>query len=222
MSKYAQYAQKLDTAFKAAREKYMEVYDAVKAAEKRVEDAKNEKDEYFRGDADIHRAECATALRKAEIVFERTAEEIWPAFDEVRDELTKKLRAEIQADTIAAPEDIDPNGMTLLQSGILRVDELESLAERYAENYTMLRILGQHAKAAADKAEDTDARWRLVNISRAADRDPGVVLQTWDGLLEACRVCSGRRLGEKHGDPSFVASISKTWERLTEAAIESF
>ena len=130
--------------------------------------------------------------------------------------------AEIQADTIAAPEDIDPNGMTLLQSGILRVDELEALAERYAENYTMLRILGQHAKAAADKAEDTDARWRLVNISRAADRDPGVVLQTWDGLLEACRVCSGRRLGEKHGDPSFVASISKTWERLTEATIESF
>ena len=115
MSKYATYAQKLDTAFKAAREKYTEVYDAVKAAEKRVEDVKDEKDEYFRGDADIHRAECATALRKAEIVFERTAEEIWPAFDEVRDELTAKLRAEIQADTIAAPEDIDPNGMTLLQ-----------------------------------------------------------------------------------------------------------
>ena len=124
MSRYAKYAQELDTAFKAAREKYMDVYDAVKAAEKRVEDAKNEKDEYSRGDADIHRAECATALRKAEIVFERTAEEIWPAFDEVRDELTKKLRAEVRADTIAAPEDIDPNGMTLLQSGILRVDEL--------------------------------------------------------------------------------------------------
>ncbi len=61
-----------------------------------------------------------------------------------------------------------------------------------------------------------------MNISRAADGGPGVVLQTWDGLLEACRVCSGRRLGEKHGDPSFVASISKTWERLTEATIESF
>ena len=30
MSKYAKYAQELDTAFKAAREKYMEVYDAVK------------------------------------------------------------------------------------------------------------------------------------------------------------------------------------------------
>ena len=57
MSKYATYAQKLDTAFKAAREKYTEVYDAVKAAEKRVEDVKDEKDEYFRGDADIHRAE---------------------------------------------------------------------------------------------------------------------------------------------------------------------
>ncbi len=222
MSKYAQYAQKLDTAFKAAREKYMEVYDAVKAAEKRVEDAKNEKDEYFRGDADIYRAECATALRKAEIVFERTAEEIWPAFDEVRDELTAKLRAEVRADTTAAPEDIDANGLTLLQSGILRVDELEALAERYADNYTMLRILGQYAKAAADKAEDAEERARLVNISRVADGGPGVVLQTWDRLLEAAKVCSGQGHGEKQGDPSFVASISKAWERLTESAIADF
>lgn len=222
MSKYNSYARKLDTAFKTAREEYVEAYDAVKAAEKRVEDAKTEKDEYFKGDADIYRAECAAALRKAEIVFEHTAEGIWPAFDEVRDELTAKLRAEVRADGIAAPEDLDANAMTLLQSGILRVDELEALAERYAENYTMLRVLGQHAKAAADKAENAEDRARLVNISRAADRDPGIVLQTWDGLLEACRVCSGRRLGEKHGAPSFVASISKTWERLTEATIESF
>ncbi len=222
MSKYKHFAENLDTAFKTAREKYMNAYDAVKAAEKRVEDAKTEKDEYFKGDADIHRAEYATALRKAEIVFERTAEEIWPAFDEVRDELTKKLRAEVQADTTAAPEDIDPNGLTLLQSNILRADELEALAERYSDNYTMLRILGQYAKAAAEKAENAEERARLVNISRAADGGPGVVLQTWDGLLEACQVCSGRRLGEKHGDPRFVASISKTWERLTAAAIESF
>lgn len=222
MSKYAQYAQKLDTAFKTAREKYMNAYDAVKAAEKRVEDAKTEKDEYFKGDADIHRAECATALRKAEIVFERTAEEIWPAFDEVRDELTAKLRAEVQADTTAAPEDIDPNGLTLLQSNILRADELEALAERYSDNYTMLRILGQYAKAAAEKAENAEERARLVNISRAADGGPGVVLQTWDKLLEAAKVCSGRGHGEKQGEPSLVASISKTWEQLTEAAIESF
>ena len=222
MSKYKHFAENLDTAFKTAREKFMEVYDAVKAAEKRVEDAKNEKDEYFRGDADIHRAECATALRKAEIVFERTAEGVWPAFDEVRDELTAKLRAEVQADTTAAPEDIDPNGLTLLQSGILRADELEALAERYSDNYTMLRILGQYAKAAADKAENAEERARLVNISRAADGGPGVVLQTWNKLLEAAKVCSGRGHGEEQGKPSLVASISKTWEQLTEATIESF
>ena len=70
--------------------------------------------------------------------------------------------------------------------------------------------------------ENAEERARLVNISQTADGGPGVVLQTWDNLLEAAKVCSGRRLGEKHGDPSFVASISKTWERLTEATIESF
>ena len=56
----------------------------------------------------------------------------------------------------------------------------------------MTRILGQYAKAAAEKTENAEERVRLVNISRAADGGPGVVLQTWDGLLEAAKVCSGR------------------------------
>ena len=61
----------------------------------------------------------------------------------------------------------------------------------------------------------------MANIKKVADGGAAVVLQTWDSLLEAAKVCSGRGHGKQEG-PSFVASISKTWERLTAAVIESF
>ncbi len=194
MSKYKHFAESLDTAFKTARERYMDSYNDVKAAEKRVADANAEAKygKLSKEEAEILRDEAAIALRKAEIVFNNAQENVWSAFDEVRDELTAKLKAEIQADSTATPEDIDPNGLTLLQSGILRVDELENLLDRWGNNITMTRILGQYAKAAAEKTENAEERVRLVNISRAADGGPGVVLQTWDGLLEAAKVCSGR------------------------------
>ena len=222
MTKYNTYARKLDTAFKTAREKYVEAYNALKAAKKKVEDAKYETDKRFKGEADYMREEYAHALRKAEIVFDNIQENVWPAFDEVRDELTKKLRAEVRADGIAVPEDLDANAMTLLQSGILRIDELEILAERFSGNYTMLRIIGQHAKAAADKAENAEERARLVNISHVADGDRDNVLQMWDKLLEAARVGSGRSRGEERGDPILTVSVSKAWERMTEGIVESF
>nr|WP_325180328.1 hypothetical protein [uncultured Oscillibacter sp.] len=112
--------------------------------------------------------------------------------------------------------------MTLLQSGILRIDELEILAERFSGNYTKLRIIGQHAKAAADKSEKLEERERLIEISRAADSDRDNVLQMWDKLLEAARVGSGRSRGEKRGDPGLTVSVSKAWERMTEGIVESF
>lgn len=222
MSKYVKYAQKLDTAFKTARERYMDSFNDVTAARKKVEDAKTETDKHYVGEADLLREEAATALHRAEIVFNNVQENVWGAFDTIRDELTEKLQAEVRADSIAAPEDIDANGLTLLQSGILRVDELENLLDRWGNNITMTRILGQYAKAAAEKTENAEERARLVNISRAADSGPGVVLQTWGGLLEAAKVCSGRSHGEERGDPRLVVSISKTWEQLTAATVESF
>lgn len=222
MSKYQHYAESLDTAFKAAREKYLDAYNAVKDAEKKVEDAKTETDKRFRGEADLLREERATALHRAEAAFRILEGNVWPAFDTVRDELTQKLRAEVRADGIAVPEDLDANAMTLLQSGILRVDELEALAERYADNYTMSRIIGQHAKTAAAEERDFEKRQRLTAISRSADDGLDGVLEAWNGLLNACRTCSGRGYGEKKGNPGLVASISQKWEALTAATIAAF
>ena len=222
MSKYSIYAKRLDAAFKDARKQYTDAYNAVKEAEKGVEDAKNERDKFYVGEADLLREERTTALHRAEAAFRIVEEKIWPAFDAVRDELTAELKKSVQADSTAAPEDIDANGLTLLQSGILRVDELEGLIDRYEDNTTMTRIIGQHCKAAADKERDPEKRQRLTLIARRANEGLSGVLEAWNGLLDACRTCSGRGHGEKKGNPAFVVSISKQWERLTEDTVESF
>lgn len=112
--------------------------------------------------------------------------------------------------------------MTLLQSGILRPDELEGLLDRYEDNTTMTRIIGQHCKAAAEKERDPEKRQQLVLIARRANEGLSGVLEAWNGLLVACRTCSGRGHGEEKGKPALVVSISKQWERLTEDTVESF
>lgn len=222
MSKYSNYAKRLDAAFKDARKQYTDAYDAVKEAEKRLEDAKNERDKFYVGESDLLREERTTALHRAQAAFRIVEEKVWPAFDAVRDELTAKLKEAVQADSTAAPEDIDANGLTLLQSGILRPDELEALMGQYEDNTTMTRIIGQHCKAAADKERDPEKRQQLVLIARRANEGLSGVLEAWNGLLDACRTCSGRGHGEKKGEPAFVISISKQWERLTEDTVESF
>lgn len=222
MSKYNNFAARLDAAFKDARKQYTDAYNAVKEAEKGVEDAKNERDKFYVGEADLLREERTTALHRAEAAFRIVEEKIWPAFDAARDELTAELKKSVQAGSTAAPEDIDANGLTLLQSGILRVDELEALLDRYEDNTTMTRIIGQHCKAAAEKERDPEKRLRLTVIARRADEGLSGVLEAWNGLLDACRTCSGRGHGEEKGKPALVVSISKQWERLTEDTVESF
>lgn len=222
MSKYSIYAKRIDAAFKDARKQYTDAYNAVKEAEKGVEDAKNERDKFYVGEADLLREERTTALHRAEAAFRIVEEKIWPAFDEVRDELTEALKKSVQAGSTAAPEDIDQNGLTLLQSGILRPDELEGLLDRYEDNTTMTRIIGQHCKAAAEEERDPEKRQRLVLIAQRANEGLSGILDAWNGLLEAAKVCSGRSREGTKPDPSFVASISSKWEQMTENAVESF
>lgn len=122
---------------------------------------------------------------------------------------TAKLKAAVQADSTADPSDIDANGLTLLQSGILRPDELEGLLDRYEDNTTMTRIIGQHCKAAADKERGPEkGRW-LTAIVRRADEGLSSILEAWNGLLEAAKVCSGRGRSEAKPDPTFVHTIAK-------------
>lgn len=219
MGRYAIYAAKLDAAFKDARKRFEDAYEAVEMAKAGIESAKSEENPRDRA---LLIEEGTVNLHKAEAALDLVNSGVWPALDDAATSLTAKLKEAVKADSIADPSDIDSNGLTLLQSGILRVDELEALSERYADNCTMSRIVGQHCKAAADKEQDPEKRRRLTAIARRADEGLSSILEAWNGLLEAAKVCSGRGRSEAKPDPTFVHTIAKRWEQLTEGTVESF
>ena len=53
MSQYNKYAQRLDTAFKTAREEYMEAWNQLQAAQKANTDAQAWRAETYRGENDL-------------------------------------------------------------------------------------------------------------------------------------------------------------------------
>lgn len=222
MGNYSAYAKKLDTAFKKSRDMYTDAYDRLKQARQKVEDGKSLKDRRFEGEADLERSMLETDLRRVEITFEQTSKNCWPAFNDMADELTAELQEVVAADGMANPEAIDANGLTLLQSGIaLRPEELEVLRTRYADNQTMLRILGTYVEKAFDAEQNLGKRKELaVTKQLIADGLDGV-LRRWNDLLEAAKVCSGQSRDRKE-DPGLVVSLSRRWEELTENVIESF
>lgn len=162
MSTYNAYAKKLDTAFKTARETYVSAYNGLKQAQQRVADGKTLKDRRYEGEADLERSMLDADLRRAEAVFKQTDKNCWPAFNDLMDELTAELKEVVAADGMATPEAIDANGLTLLQSGILRPEELEALRVRYEGNPTMTRIVGQYVEEVYEKEQNLDKRKELA------------------------------------------------------------
>ena len=52
----------------------------------------------------------------------------------------------------ANPDAIDPNAVELLKTGVLGAYDFCSLADKHADNPTMLRIIEKYAKEAANNA----------------------------------------------------------------------
>lgn len=222
MSNYNHYARKLNNAFLKAREMYVAAYDQLKTAQQRVEDGKTLKDRRFEGEADLERSMLETDLRRAELVFEQTSKNCWPAFNDIVDELTAELQEVVATDGMANPEAVDTDGLTLLQSGIaLRPEELEALRVRYENNSTMLRVLAPYVEKAFDAEQNLNKRKELAVTKNLISDGLDGVLRRWSDLLEAAKVCSGQSR-DRQEDPSFITKISQKWEELTAATVENF
>ena len=66
-------------------------------------------------------------------------------FAEVREDIDKFYMFR------ATPDKLDTNALELLKSGILTDMELSGMAEKYADNATMRRMIGKYAQERADK-----------------------------------------------------------------------
>lgn len=225
MSKYNEYAQRLDVAFKTAREEYMEAWNQLQAAQKAERDAQAWRAETYRGENDLRRQRAKAELLEAEHTFKATESRVWAEFDRQKDAIRRDLESEVRATSTVDPDAIDTNALELLKSGILTVDDVFSLVSKYDDNITMLRLISKTAKELADDKKRTDAKTRglLYTLCDQIGNGKNSTMRNFDDLVEISNYCSGRGGGGLHRTtPAHTAAMAGKWEELSGNAVENF
>lgn len=212
MSKYAEYAKELDAAFKTAREAY-------EAARKKYEAVKDKKT----SGKTLKDVLSQNLERESWYIFKAERENIWGEFDSICADLKNKMQEEINAGNRANPDEVDNNAVDLMKSGILNANDYYGLADKYADNGTMLRLIGTYAKEASAEATNRAER-EALNALVAECRD-GVTkpLREWSELISIANYCTGRGLsGQRETSTNHTKSMMQWWEQLTEKIIAEF
>ena len=224
MSQYNKYAQRLDTAFKAAREEYMEAWNQLQAAQKANTDAQAWRAETYRGENDLRRQRAKAELLEAEHTFKATESRVWAEFDRQKEAIRRDLESEVWASSTVDPDAIDANALELLKSGILTADDVFSLVDKYDSNITMLRLISKTAKELADdKNTDAKTRGQLYVLCSQIGNGKNSTMRNFSDLVEISNYCSGRGGGgTQRTTPAHTVAMAGKWEELASTAVENF
>ena len=224
MSKYNQYAQHLDTAFKMAREEYMNAWNKLQAAQKANTDAQAWRAETYRGETDLRRQRARAQLLEAEHTFRATESRVWAEFDRQKEAIRRELESDVRASSTVDPDAIDANALELLKSGILTADDVFSLVNKYDANVTMLRLISKHAKELADdKNTDAKTRGQLFVLCSQIGNGKNSTMRNFDDLVEISNYCSGRGGGgTQRTTPAHTTAMSQKWEQLSGDMVSNF
>lgn len=102
-------------------------------------------------DKDAAEAACTAAER----AYSATVTDADAVLNAGRAALRMELKADIHKRSLANPDDVVPAAITLLDSDILTADDLLALTDRYATNFTMLRLIMPRARQAMCTANTT-------------------------------------------------------------------
>ena len=212
MSKFNDYAKKMNEIANGTFEEYRRAEAAVKSAESRY-------DAYPRrnGADPAYMAKSARAeadLAEARNAFDQMRRHL---FDDKRREIAA-VRAELEKtvfDAFAAdPKAVDSNTLALMNSGIMTADEYSRLIDSAiaSGNYTMTRLL---AKSAADMAEKTTGDADVSRSYRlASHKGKGAngheYLEAFDFLASTFNRCERN------------IALAGKWDELTAEVVESF
>ena len=224
MSKYNQYAQHLDTAFKMAREEYMNAWNKLQAAQKANTDAQAWRAETYRGENDLRRQRARAQLLEAEHTFRATESRVWAEFDRQKEAIRRELESDVRASSTVDPDAIDANALELLKSGILTAADVFSLVNKYDANVTMLRLISKHAKELADdKNTDAKTRGQLYVLCSQIGNGKNSTMRNFDDLVEISNYCSGRGGGgTQRTTPAHTTAMSQKWEQLSGDMVSNF
>ena len=224
MSQYNKYAQRLDTAFKTAREEYMEAWNQLQAAQKANTDAQAWRAETYRGENDLRRQRAKAALLEAEHTFRAAESRVWAEFDRQKESIRRDLESEVRATSTVEPDAIDANALELLKSGILTADDIFSMVGKYDSNITMLRLISKTAKELADdKSIDSATRGQLYTLCNRIRNGRNSTMRNFDDLVEISNYCSGRGGGgTQRTTPAHTVAMAGKWEELSGNTVENF
>jgi len=211
MSRFNNYAKKLNEIANATFTEYREKSDAVKSAESRY-------NAYPRRSGADPAYMAKSARAEADLAEARNA------FDQMRRHLFDDKRREIAAvrvelekavfDAFAAdPKSVDANTLALMNSGIMTADEYSRLIDSAiaSGNFTMTRLLAKSAADMAEKVTDSDVArsYRLVS-HKGKGMDGREYLQAFDFLTDTFNRC----------ERNFA--LSTKWDELTSPVVDSF
>ena len=224
MTQYNQYAKRLDTAFKMAREEYMNAWNNLQAAQKANTDAQAWRAETYRGENDLRRQRARAQLLEAEHTFRATESRVWAEFDRQKEAIRRELESDVRASSTVDPDAIDANALELLKSGILTADDVFSLVNKYDANVTMLRLISKHAKELADdKNTDAKTRGQLYALCSQIGNGKNSTMRNFDDLVEISNYCSGRGGGgTQRTTPAHTTAMSQKWEQLSGDIVSNF
>lgn len=209
MSRFNEYARRLDAHAREVFAKREELEAAYNKAERASKEARASGNHVAiaRAEADLLEARNARdTMRKA--LRDDTGAEIA--------NIRKELVAELDGAFAADPADLDTATLELLKSGILTADEYSRLMDSAAEagNATMCRMIGQYAKTRSDEEtakRNPDTAREFARIAhRGRMTGANAYLANFDTLTEI--------YGRAVKNPTLVPH----WDELTGEMVEGF
>lgn len=197
----------LDAAFRRARREHKEIARKYEAAKRAAEETSKLSD--FDAADRLKKERAAFEYRQAVEGLRPSVVKVWDEYNSTVRSLRDSLAAALEAADLYRPGDIDANAVTLLQSGILRPGDYKAMAADFAENPTMLAMLREEARKAADAMTDesqAETRAAFLSIANEAKSSGEQLLQGFDDLDHVAKMFSGQLDGWSYG-PEYTDSL---------------
>ena len=217
MSKYNKYAVEFD---KIAREAFAEIKEAnsrLAAAEQKTKafPQRNAANADYSAKSAQAQADYFSALQNKNEVLQKVSDgEYTRRIRNLKEELEKAIAESNQV----KPEQVDPNALELLKSGVMNAEEYAAMLEKAiaSDNVTMARLVGKYAETAsqgiAGKYGITDpVAASLRRVAMQAKQNDG---KKWIEAFEYMEDVYNRAIRNPY--------MMCQWDELTAQAVENF
>lgn len=202
MSKWNNYAKKLDAAFREAQRAYKSEVAKLNAAQKARDEAFAYATDRPIGAAAVLEARKQTAtaeLKAAQENFTSAARKIVYGYADTVNNLKQELSDAVDAANLVDPAAVDSNALALLNSGIMNAADYRHMLEQFKDNSTMRRMIGKYAKDAAEaRKNDKTESAALRVLSNEAGRDSYSIKETFNNLADVSVRYMGNSSPERH------------------------